>query len=99
MYEVEAMKNIDYGATGEKEILQNVAFIMSSVKMSCPLDRGFGIESVIDKPINVAKALLSARTVEAVNTFEPRAKVKIVEIKGDAEQGLMQPKVKVILND
>ncbi|WP_197229875.1 hypothetical protein [Lysinibacillus sphaericus] len=99
MYEVEAMTNIDYGATGVQEVLQNVAFIMSTFKMSCPLDREFAIEPVIDKPITIVKALHSARVVEAINQFEPRATVEAVEITGEAEQGLVRTKVKVTVND
>jgi len=99
LYEVEAMTNIDYGATGVQEVLQNVAFILSTYTMNCPLDRGFGIESVIDKPITIVKALHSANVVEAINQFEPRAIVQEIEITGEAEQGLLRTKVKVTIND
>lgn len=99
MYEVEAMTNIDYGATGVQEVLQNVAFVLSSYEMTCPLDREFGIKSVIDKPITIVKALHSASVVEAINKFEPRATVETVEISGEAEQGLVRTKVKVTIND
>lgn len=99
MYEVEAMTNIDYGATGVQEVLQNVAFVLSSYKMTCPLDRDFGIESVIDKPISIVKALHSANIIEAINQFEPRATVEEIEVTGEAEQGLLRTKVKVTIND
>lgn len=98
MYEVEAMKEIDYGATGVREILQNVAFIMSTVAMDCPLDRVFGIESVVDKPITIFKAIYSARVVEAISRYEPRANVEAIEVSGVAEQGLVKAKVQVSID-
>ncbi len=98
MYDVEAMKEIDYGATGVQEVLQNVAFVMSTVAMDCPLDREFGIESVVDRPLPILKAMYSARVVEAINQFEPRAGIEAIEITGDAEQGIFKAKVQVSVN-
>ncbi|MGF0470956.1 hypothetical protein ACQQ6W_15095 [Lysinibacillus fusiformis] len=98
MYKVEAMKEIDYGATGVQEVLQNVAFIMSTVAMDCPLDREFGIESVVDRPLPILKAMYSARVVGAVNQFEPRAIIEAIEITGDAEQGIFKAKAQVSVN-
>lgn len=100
MYDVEPMKNIDFGATGVDEILQNVAFIMASAMMSCPLDREFGWDmTVIDTPINIAKARITAKLTEAINKFEPRALIESIEVTGDGLVGSLKPKVKVKINE
>lgn len=100
MYVVEPMKNIDFGATGVDEILQNVAFIMATAMMSCPLDREFGWDmTVIDTPINIAKARITANLTEAINKFEPRALIESIEVSGDGMIGSLKPKVKVKINE
>ncbi|MFJ7407115.1 MULTISPECIES: GPW/gp25 family protein [unclassified Lysinibacillus] len=100
MYEVEPMKNIDFGATGVDEILQNVAFIMATAMMSCPLDREFGLDmTVIDRPINIAKARITADITAAVHKFEPRALIESIEVTGDGLAGSLKPKAKVSINE
>lgn len=100
MYTVEPMVNIDFGATGIDEILQNVAFIMATAMMSCPLDREFGWDmTVIDAPIHIAKARLTANITEAIHKFEPRALIESIEVTGDGLIGSLQPKVKVSINE
>lgn len=98
MYTVNPLENINYGATGEQEILQNVAFVLSTFKMSCPLDRGFGYEPPLDIPINVGIQLSASRVVEAINRFEPRVTVHEVNVASDPLQGKVMPKVKVTIN-
>lgn len=103
MYEVELtepLNIINFGATGVEEILQNVAFIMATAMMSCPLDREFGWDmTVIDTPIPIAKARIIANLTEAIHTFEPRVTVASVEVTGDGLQGRLKPKVKVNIHE
>lgn len=100
MYEVEPMKNINFGATGVEEVLQNVAFIMATEIMSCPLDREIGWDmTVIDKPINIAKARITANLTEAIHKFEPRAIIEAIEVTGDGLIGSLKPKVKVSVDE
>lgn len=99
MYVVEPMKNIKFGATGVEEILQNVAFIMATPIMSCPLDRAFGWKSEIDTPIHIAKARIASQLTEAIHTFEPRALVNEVLFDGDGMQAKLIPKVKVSIRE
>ncbi|MED3876218.1 GPW/gp25 family protein [Lysinibacillus capsici] len=94
------MKNINFGATGVEEVLQNVAFIMATEIMSCPLDREFGWDmTVIDTPINIAKARITANLTAAIHKFEPRAIIEAVEVTGDGLDGRLKPKVKVSVNE
>lgn len=96
---IEPMKNIDFGATGVDEILQNVAFIMDSEIMSCPLDREFGWDkTLIDKPIDLAKARIIANLTAAIHKFEPRALVESIEVTGEM-LGSLKPKVMVSVNE
>lgn len=99
MYEVEPMKSIKFGATGVEEILQNVAFILSTAILSCPLDREFGWNMGIDEPIQLRKARIIHDVTEAIGNFEPRAIVESVEVDGDGLAGKLTPRVKVKIND
>lgn len=98
MYTVNPMENIDFGATGAKEVLQNVAFILSTFKMSCPLDREFGYNPPIDEPMSIRASLTGSRIIEAINQFEPRAEVVDVQVEVDAQNGKVVPKVSVTIN-
>ncbi|MEA0565299.1 GPW/gp25 family protein [Lysinibacillus irui] len=93
------MKNIKFGATGVEEILQNVAFILSTAILSCPLDREFGWNMGIDEPIQLRKARIIHDVTEAIGNFEPRAIVESVEVDGDGLAGKLTPRVKVRIND
>ena len=99
LYEVEPMKNINFGATGVEEILQNVAFVLSTPIMSCPLDREFGWRMGIDEPIQLRKVRMIHDVTEAIAKFEPRAIVESVEVSGDGLLGKLTPRVKVKIND
>jgi len=99
IYEVTPdLKHIDFGATGVKEILQNVAMIMSSVVFSCPLDRSFAINYGVDGPINHVMASISADIVTKVQQYEPRAEVTEIIFDGDGNSGRLIPKVRLAIN-
>lgn len=100
IYEVTPLKlkEIDFGATGEKEILQNVAFILATVTDSCPLDREFGWETDVDSPINLSIATNASRIIQAINDYEPRANVEEVRFEGEGLEGKLVPIVKVSIN-
>lgn len=96
---IEPMDQIKFGATGAEEVFQNVAFILSTAIASCPLDRSFGWDMYIDKPIHIAKAKIAARLTSAIHHFEPRAIVHEVTFDGDVAAGKLQPKVKVSIRE
>lgn len=98
IYSVNPMQNINFGATGVDEVLQNVAFVLSTFKSSCPLDREFGYVPPLDMPINVASPLSASRISEAINFFEPRATVVEIEIGGNALKGKVIPKARVTID-
>jgi len=89
---------IDFSATGDAEILQNVAMILASVAYSCPMARAFAWDgSLLDRPMNIVTNLLASRLMSAITAYESRAEVVSVTFEGDADgiSGLLKPTVKV----
>jgi len=83
------------GAKGIEDILQCVRMILLTPKGSVPLDRDFGIDwSLIDKPAFAVNQLLKAHIAEQIHKYEPRAKVKKVEMgSGELPDGKLKVKV------
>ncbi|MHC1747428.1 MAG: GPW/gp25 family protein [Cellulosilyticaceae bacterium] len=101
MYEVTGeVKKLNLDARGVEEILQNISIIIATPKYSVPLNRNFGVEvSMLDAPIEIAENIFTAKVIEAIQDFEPRAKVtKVTYFKNHAE-GKLIPKVQVVIND
>lgn len=94
-------EKINFGATGKNEVIQNVRMIVATTMFSCPMFRDFAIDpSIVDAPLNIAQAKLTAQIVTAIKRYEPRAKVLQVSYEGDAIEGSLRPIVKVeILDD
>ena len=90
---------IDFApATVVEEVIQNVRTIVTTIKYSIPLDREFVINgSVVDLPINVAKARLTNEIFRAVRRYEPRAVIESITFKGE-ETGRLIPTVEVSIN-
>ena len=86
------------------EIIQNVRTIISTTQFSVPLDRRFGIDgTVIDVPLPVAMARISAEVIRAITEYEPRCRVVSVDFEStvatDAEEGHLIPKVSIAIKD
>lgn len=100
-YEVIPNKNeIDFGATGVNEILQNVRTILTTIKGTVPFNRDFGIEiSFLDNPTPVSQAKIVAEIIDAVEMYEPRCKVIEVNFYRKDDEGILIPKVKVKIDE
>lgn len=103
-YVVSTMKKINFApATVAEEVVQNVRTIIATQVGTVPLFRDFGVSwDGIDRPLPVAKALVRAAVIDAVQTYEPRAVVDSVEWDagtGDAMEGLLHPVVTISLAD
>lgn len=98
-YEVTPIYEIDFGASGAKEVLQNVAFILSTFVYSCPMDREFGWEPDLDSPVLAAKATNGARIFRAIQENEPRAVVEEIRFEGNSLDGNLKPIVRVIIDE
>lgn len=81
-----------------EEVLQNVRTIVNTVVKSVPMDRELGINTdLLDAPINIVGGKLQAQIMDAINKFEPRAKVKSIAFSGDVAQGKIIPTIKVAI--
>lgn len=81
-------------------VLQNIAVILSTPKGSVPLYRDFGLDwRFLDKPVPVAKVLMLPYVREAVDRWEPRARVVRIDFDEDpARPGRLIPTVEVEIN-
>lgn len=78
-------------------VLQNIALILATPKGSAPFYRDFGVTNeFLDKPLPVARAMMISHVREAVETWEPRARVVGISFGEDAlEPGKLLPIVEV----
>ena len=95
---------VDFSPESEvAEILQNVRTILLTRKGSVPLHRDLGLSwAYVDRPLSVAQMLMRSEIVEAIETYEPRAKVKSIEFNGsqmDSMNGILRPVVTVSIGE
>ena len=90
-------RKIKFNVTDPVEsVLQNIAVILSTPKGSVPMYRDFGISvDILDRPIPVAKAMMTADIKEAIERWEPRALFISVEFMEDELNGRLIPMVEV----
>ena len=85
---------IEFAATGNEEILQNVRTITSTIMGTVVCDREFGIDdSMIDAPTEVAKAKIRREYIVKIQKYEPRAKVDSVTFIQTDNLAHLKPKV------
>ncbi|CDN41466.1 GPW/gp25 family protein [Paenibacillus sp. P22] len=93
---VDGQMPVDFGASGEAEILQNIATIVSTFQGTVPLGRAFGVDgSAIDQPPEIAKALLAASIIGAITDYEPRARVLQVDFEPQEEPQKLVPLIRL----
>ena len=102
-YEILPMDKVDFSASGTKATMQSIAFLLSTMKMTCPLDREFGWEPGVDLPIDVAKAVNESRIVEAISDQINNAEVERIVWEENKEEnkqeGILTPRVMVVIYD
>lgn len=98
-HQVTAASNIDFSATGVDEILQNVALILSTFVISCPFSRENDFRSNSLTPFQLVKRRNTARLIESIQRFEPRAIIIDVDYLGDTYVGKLEPVVKVVVKN
>lgn len=83
-----------------KSVLQNVSIILRTRKGTVPMYRDFGIpHTFLDKPIPLVAPILYAEIYEAIQKYEPRAKVKRVDFVDAGQSGRMIPTVEVEVHE
>ncbi|MBR1953278.1 MAG: GPW/gp25 family protein [Lentisphaeria bacterium] len=103
-YKVSLLDKIDFAPKTEvAEILQNIRTILSTRKGTVPLARELGITwEHLGKPLPVAKALQQEAIIEAIEDFEPRARVISVVFENDTTdmmEGILSPCVVVAIGE
>ena len=101
-YSVSLLETVDFAPESEAaEVLQNVRTILSTRRGTVPLDRDFGLSwSYIDKPLPVARMMLKAEIIQALQVYEPRAQVTAVGFQDSTEEamdGILKPIVRIRL--
>lgn len=99
-YIVSLDRAVDFAPpTAIEEILQNVRTILTTIVGQVPLHRDFGISSeFIDKPLLVARTQMHASIIDAIDEFEPRARVLSVSFDNETEDsmsGILRPVVAI----
>ena len=65
-----------------EDVLQNVRMILGTYKTTVPLSRDFAMDiSLIDKRVPDVRNEIAAILLDVLKKYEPRAKLKSVEIK------------------
>lgn len=91
-------EQLQIGLTGIDEIIQNIRIIVTTIKGTLPLDRGFGVKGdFIDLPAPIAKAVLISEIAEEIEKQEKRVKITRVEFleteNTEAIDGKLTPKI------
>lgn len=77
---------IDWNATGGQAVAQCVRTILATEPGTVPMMRNLGVpQDIIDTPQSIAGARLQSAVVQALRTYEPRVKVKRVQLAADAD--------------
>jgi len=101
LIDLENSPEIEIGAEGIAEIIQNVKIILTTPVGTVPLDRDFGVSWMfIDQPTPKAIAEAKVEIVEKVERYEPRVKVtevSFITAPRDAEEGRLFPRVRIAL--
>lgn len=85
---------LDWGATGENRIIQNIFSLLKTYKYEIAYDRTLGLTGkFIDKPLDQAVAIAIAEIYELISLREPRTKIINVQHIGIDNDGNMQFKV------
>ena len=98
---IENTPSYKIGLEGLDEIVQNVKVILNTPKGTVPLDRDFGVDwSIVDTPTTKTFQKLRVNIVKTVEKYEPRVKVKAVEIIPDEMimDGVFKVKLRVEIN-
>lgn len=89
--------NLNWNATNDERIVQNVLNIISTWKYEVAYNREMGIDStLLEKPTQISSAQYISEVFRVIQEYEPRVTVKEVKFIGTDENGNMQ--FKVVIN-
>jgi phage baseplate assembly protein W len=79
------------------EILRNIKMLLTTPAGTVVFDREFGIDySILDMPVDAARAKIITEYIYKIEKYEPRAKVKEISFQQNAS-GEFIPKVVIEL--
>lgn len=80
-------------------VLQNIALLLNTKRGTVPMHREFGLPmEFVDKPIDVAEMIAFVEVSDALEEFEPRAKLNDVYFEKSAD-GKINLTVEVDITD
>ena len=100
-YKVTLNNTVDFAPESTTaEVLQNVRTILNTRVGTVPLARDFGISwEHVDMPMPVARSVMQGAVIDAIEEFEPRARVENVTFDGDGADGILRPTVIVSIRE
>ena len=83
--------NLPWGnAKGNDRIIQNVQNILNTYKYEVAYNRNLGISpDIIDKDVETMKSIIMSDLFDNIKQYEPRAKLRAVEIKEITSDGVI----------
>lgn len=101
-YKVNSAGNYSLSLQQESKVysvLQNIAILLNTKRGTVPMYRDFGLPmEFVDKPIDVAENMAYVEISDALEEFEPRAKLEDVYFEKTAN-GKMSITVEVSIED
>lgn len=80
--------------TGNEEMIRNLKVLLSTPAGTVIFDREFGIDlTILDKPLNIAKALLRVEYIEKIKKYSNDVNVEKITFESDPIEGILKPKV------
>lgn len=101
-YKVNSAGNYSFSLQQDSKVfsvLQNIALLLNTKRGTVPMYRDFGLPmEFVDKPIDVAENMAYVEISDALEEFEPRAKLEDVYFEKTAN-GKMSITVEVSIED
>lgn len=95
-YMIDTSADLNWQATGDERIIQNVLNLIRTFRYEVGYDRTRGINpAILDKPLQEQITLYTAEIYRVVDLYEPRATVNSVEYTGVDEEGNLDFKVAI----
>ena len=100
-YRVTNKDPVEYGLCENdtvRSVLQNISLILNTQAGTVPMYRDFGLPNEwVDRQVPIAEVIAAREVTEAIETLEPRVKLRDVHVEGDLQTGKMYIYVEVEL--
>lgn len=93
------IKAIDYGASGNDAIMQNMEFALTTQKNTLFLDRELGWNPPVAEPIQEVEPITAGEVATLLTENIDSIAVESVEFEMNPTTGHVKPKVKVVIDE